>query len=76
MLTIDMRKVIFVPTSFNPINSFITFIGGTMLKKLAGNLALGATISEEALRRGLGLVGAQDNINTFGYINTSFNFGD
>jgi hypothetical protein len=41
-----------------------------------GNFALDATISEEALRRGLGLVGAQDNINTFGYINTSFNFGD
>lgn len=39
-----------------------------------GNFSLDATVSEEALRRGLGLIGAQDNINTFGYITTSFNF--
>ncbi len=39
-----------------------------------GGFALDATVSEEALRRGLGLVGSQDNINTFGYITTSFNF--
>lgn len=39
-----------------------------------GGFALDATVSEEALRRGLGLIGSQDNINTFGYITTSYNF--
>ncbi|MBI4535982.1 MAG: hypothetical protein HY708_06860, partial [Ignavibacteriae bacterium] len=39
-----------------------------------GNFALDATVSEEALRRGLGLIGAQDNLNTFGYITTSYSF--
>lgn len=39
-----------------------------------GNFSLDATVSEEALRRGLGLVGSNDNINTFGYMNASFNF--
>ena len=39
-----------------------------------GGFALDATVSEEALRRGLGLVGGSDNINTFGYITTSYNF--
>ncbi|MGA9115436.1 MAG: hypothetical protein WB626_01515 [Bacteroidota bacterium] len=39
-----------------------------------GGFALDATVSEEALRRGLGLMGSQDNINTFGYITTSYNF--
>jgi hypothetical protein len=41
-----------------------------------GGFALDATVSEQALRRGLGLIGAQDNINTFGYITTSYNFGE
>lgn len=41
-----------------------------------GGFALDATVSEEALRRGLGLIGAQDNINTFGYISSSYYFGD
>lgn len=41
-----------------------------------GGFALDATVSEEALRRGLGLIGSQDNINTFGYITTSYNFGE
>jgi hypothetical protein len=39
-----------------------------------GGFALDATVSEEALRRGFGLIGSQDNINSFGYITTSFNF--
>jgi hypothetical protein len=39
-----------------------------------GNFSLDATVSEEALRRGFGLVGSNDNINTFGYMNASFNF--
>jgi hypothetical protein len=39
-----------------------------------GGFALDATVSEEALRRGFGVIGAQDNINTFGYITTSYNF--
>lgn len=39
-----------------------------------GGFALDATVSEEALRRGFGLIGAQNNINTFGYITTSYNF--
>lgn len=38
------------------------------------NWALDATVSEEALRRGFGLIGAQDNINTFGFLTGSFNF--
>jgi hypothetical protein len=42
-----------------------------------GGFALDATVSEEALRRGLGLIGGgNDNINTFGYITTSYNFGE
>jgi hypothetical protein len=39
-----------------------------------GGFALDATVSEEALRRGFGVIGAQDNINSFGYITTSYNF--
>ncbi len=38
------------------------------------NFSLDATVSDEALRRGLGLIGAQDNINTFGYITLNYNF--
>ena len=67
-------------------NSFI-FIGGLSpsnndglitlgLGFKFGNFSLDATVSEEALRRGLGLIGASDNINTFGYITSSYNFGD
>ncbi len=41
-----------------------------------GGFALDATVSEEALRRGFGLIGAQDNINTFGYITLGYNFGE
>jgi hypothetical protein len=39
-----------------------------------GGFSLDATVSEEALRRGLGLIGSQDNINTFGYMTASYNF--
>jgi hypothetical protein len=39
-----------------------------------GAFSLDATVSDEALRRGLGLIGAQDNINTFGYMTMSYNF--
>jgi hypothetical protein len=39
-----------------------------------GGFSLDATISEEALRRGLGLIGSQDNINTFGYLNAAYSF--
>jgi len=39
-----------------------------------GNFALDATVSENALRRGLGLIGSQDNINTFGYMSASYCF--
>jgi hypothetical protein len=41
-----------------------------------GGAAIDATVSEEALRRGLGLVGAQDNINSFGYLTVSYGFGE
>ncbi|MBI1804828.1 MAG: hypothetical protein HY033_13805 [Ignavibacteriae bacterium] len=41
-----------------------------------GGWALDATVSDEALRRGLGLIGSNDNINTFGYLTASFNFAD
>ena len=53
-----------------PDNSLITL--GLGLK--FGNFALDGTVSEEALRRGLGLIGAQDNINTFGYLTASYCF--
>lgn len=39
-----------------------------------GNFSLDATVSEEALRRGFGLIGSNDNLNSFGYMNASFNF--
>ncbi|MBI3765900.1 MAG: hypothetical protein HY277_05290 [Ignavibacteriales bacterium] len=41
-----------------------------------GGAAIDATVSEEALRRGLGLIGASDNINTFGYMTASYYFGE
>jgi hypothetical protein len=53
-----------------PDNSLMTLGLGL---KVAG-FALDATVSEEALRRGLGLIGASDNINTFGYVTVSFAF--
>jgi len=40
-----------------------------------GGFALDATVSEKALQRGLGLIGAADDMNTFGYITASYNFG-
>jgi opacity protein-like surface antigen len=39
-----------------------------------GGFALDATVSEEALRRGFGLIGSQDNLNSFGFITTSYSF--
>ncbi len=39
-----------------------------------GGFSLDATVSEEALRRGFGLIGSQDNVNSFGYITTSYSF--
>jgi len=39
-----------------------------------GGFAMDATVSEQALRRGLGLIGAQDNVNTFGYMTLSYCF--
>ncbi len=41
-----------------------------------GGWGFDATVSDEALRRGLGLIGAQDAINTFGYITASYNFAE
>jgi hypothetical protein len=51
-------------------NSLITL--GMGLK--FGAFALDAMVSENALRRGLGLIGSSDNINTFGYLNLSYSF--
>lgn len=39
-----------------------------------GSFNLDGTISDEALRRGFGLIGSNDNINTFGYITLNYNF--
>ncbi len=39
-----------------------------------GAFAMDATVSEQALRRGLGLIGSQDNVNTFGYATLSYCF--
>lgn len=41
-----------------------------------GGFALDATVSDQALRRGFGLIGASDNINTFGYMTGSYSFND
>lgn len=38
-----------------------------------GNFSLEATISESVLRRGFGVVGSQDNLNSFGYVTTTYN---
>ena len=53
-----------------PDNSLITIGLGLHF----GNFALDGTVSDQALRRGLGLIGAQDNINTFGYLTASYCF--
>lgn len=39
-----------------------------------GGFVMDATVSEDALRRGLGLIGGANNINTFGYVTLSYNF--
>jgi len=39
-----------------------------------GAFAMDACMSEQALRRGLGLIGASDNVNTFGYLTLSYCF--
>jgi hypothetical protein len=68
-----------------PLANSAIFIGGINTANYDGLVTLGlgfkfgafsldATVSEEALRRGFGLVGSADNINAFGYITTSFNF--
>ncbi len=41
-----------------------------------GEFSLDATISEQALRRGLGLIGSSDALNTFGYLTASYNFAE
>ncbi|MGB2958678.1 MAG: hypothetical protein WBG01_03475 [Bacteroidota bacterium] len=51
-------------------NSLITLGIGLQF----GGFALDAMVSEDALRRGFGLVGASDNLNTFGYMTASYSF--
>jgi hypothetical protein len=63
-------SIVGVGTGIFADNSLITL--GLGLK--FGGFALDATVSEDALRRGLGLIGAQDNINTFGYVTLSYGF--
>jgi hypothetical protein len=53
-----------------PDNSLVTLGVGIHFD----GFALDATVSEEALRRGLGLLGSGDSINTFGYITLSYSF--
>lgn len=53
-----------------PDNSLITLGVGLRFE----GFALDATVSEEALRRGLGLIGSGDGINTFGYVTLSYSF--
>ena len=38
-----------------------------------GNAGIEATVSESALRRGFGLIGSTDNINSFGYVTLNYN---
>jgi hypothetical protein len=68
---------VFVPTSLVTVggyggadNSLITL--GLGLK--VGGFALDAVVSEEALRRGFGVIGAQDNMNSFGFMTASYCF--
>jgi hypothetical protein len=53
-----------------PDNSLVTLGLGLRFE----GFAMDATVSEEALRRGLGLLGSGDSINTFGYITLSYSF--
>jgi hypothetical protein len=41
-----------------------------------GGATIDATVSDAALRRGLGLIGSQDAVNTFGYMTASYSFGE
>lgn len=41
-----------------------------------GGFSIEATVSEDALRRGLGLIGSYNGINTFGYMTASYNFAE
>ncbi|MBI5470982.1 MAG: hypothetical protein HY961_01410 [Ignavibacteriae bacterium] len=76
--TFTSEVITTAPTSnvlWNALNEFavdglVTFGVGFRF----GNFSLDATVSEEALRRGFGLIGAQDNINSFGYMNASYSF--
>jgi len=68
---------VFAPTSLVVVggyggadNSLVTLGLGLKL----GGFALDAVVSEEALRRGFGVIGAQDNINSFGFMTASYCF--
>ncbi len=51
-------------------NSLITLGIGVQF----GGFALDAMVSEDALRRGLGLLGSDDNLNTLGYVTANYSF--
>jgi hypothetical protein len=63
-------SIVPVGTGVFPDNGLITLGLGLRF----GGFVLDATVSEDALRRGLGIIGAQDNINTFGYVTLSYAF--
>ena len=72
-----VERNVFAGTSFFPFalssyssDGLVTLGLGLKFK----GFALDGTVSEEALRRGLGLIGAADNINTFGYVTISYCF--
>jgi hypothetical protein len=68
---------VFGGTSLVPIGSYAFTDNSLITLGLGlqfGGFALDAMVSEDALRRGLGLVGSSDNLNTFGYITLSYGF--
>jgi len=38
-----------------------------------GNAGIEATVSESAIRRGFGLIGSSDDLNSFGYLTVNYN---
>jgi hypothetical protein len=54
---------------FSDDNLIVLGLGGRF-----GNFSLEATVSESALSRGFGIIGADDEINSFGYFTAGYNF--
>ena len=74
---VTTENSVFGGTSLVPIGSYAQADNSLITLGLGlqfGGFALDAMVSEDALRRGLGLIGSSDNLNTFGYITMSYGF--